>query len=88
MRPPDAKRSPVAGTEDRSESFATTTPNDTTLDLLDRLEGIRHTRHGLIAFCPAHADTVGALTVEGGLVVCQAGCTLAAVYAAVGLVEP
>ena len=58
--------------------------------LLERLEGVRRSRGGYIARCPAHEDRNASLSIGVGddgraLVRCFAGCATADVCAAVGL---
>jgi len=64
-----------------------TTPTES---LLSRLRDVKKTGRGWSARCPAHGDRRASLSIaEGGdgaaLVKCHAGCTTAAVVAAVGL---
>ena len=91
---PDAQRPPGTNLEAATESIGRGRQTEDTSgpDLLDRLDGIRRCRGGWIAFCPSHFDQVGVLTISATAppfrLVCQAGCALVAVYAAVGMVEP
>lgn len=58
-------------------------------ELLDRLEGVRHSGGKAMARCPAHDDRVASLSVsegeEGLLLFCQAGCRTEDVVSALGL---
>ncbi len=59
-------------------------------DILSRLEGVRETRNGWEARCPAHDDRKASLCISRGddgrtLVCCQAKCETEAVVSAIGM---
>ena len=63
---------------------------DPVRNLLDRLEGTRHSSQGWVARCPGHEDHHASLSVASGddgraLLNCHAGCTVDAIVEALGL---
>lgn len=58
-------------------------------ELLSRLDGVRPTRRGYMARCPAHDDRHPSLSISDGdkgvLIKCWAGCEVSAVVSAIGL---
>lgn len=66
------------------------TTSQPVLELLDRLEGVKTTRGGWVARCPAHDDRSPSLSVGEGLngralLHCHAGCSTESVLNAIGL---
>lgn len=59
----------------------------TTVELLDRLEGVKRQGRGWVARCPAHEDAHASLSIADAgdnlLVKCHAGCEFAAIMAAI-----
>jgi hypothetical protein len=58
--------------------------------VLERLDGVRHTRRGALARCPGHQDARPSLAVDEGddgrvLMTCRAGCRTSDILAALGL---
>jgi hypothetical protein len=57
-----------------------------TTEILSRLKGVRHSRRGWIALCPAHEDRSPSLSIREGngkaLLHCFAGCTVEAICVA------
>jgi len=58
--------------------------------ILNRLQGVRPSRDGWIARCPAHEDRSPSLSIKEGnggriLVHCFSGCTIEAICAAIGI---
>jgi CHC2 zinc finger len=60
-----------------------------TTEILSRLKGVRQSRQGWIAQCPAHEDRSPSLSIREGngkaLLHCFAGCTIEAICAATGI---
>lgn len=59
-------------------------------DFIERLEGVRSSAGGVVALCPAHADSSQSLGVHEGaegqiLVRCHAGCTAQDIVVSMGL---
>jgi hypothetical protein len=61
----------------------------TTEELLSRLRGVRRSRNGWIALCPAHEDRNPSLSLRENhgttLLHCFSGCTAEAICAALGI---
>lgn len=58
-------------------------------ELLERLSGVRKTRNGFLALCPAHEDKSPSLSIRAGerwlLTKCYVGCTTAEICEAIGI---
>ena len=69
-----------------------TSPADKLTDILNRLQGVKQSREGYTALCPAHDDRKPSLSIkladnETILLYCHAGCTIADICKALGIEE-